>query len=251
MNYIREFKGILTSTHYSVQRMQQKLDHLAHNSLPSHIHPNSKNTFNILKRKVAYKIKQLESKLQTASGGDKKDLEARLKELKSVQKEFKKIEQSVTMYSFVQSTEPYFDYNAIGDTGTVFYDGTLGSLINELKHVFQFETGQLEFIGVGGTSMPGLTYDIFDELETYKRQYAFDGLLKLNISLSESDVMGLMMSTNTKDMGRIEIKKMKDIKVAIIAKVADSFLKDGLYKRISKKKLDISSSAKDVFNANK
>ncbi len=44
--------------------MQQQLDHLARNSYPRRIHPDSQNTFAILKRKVADKIKQLESKLQ-------------------------------------------------------------------------------------------------------------------------------------------------------------------------------------------
>jgi hypothetical protein len=126
-----------------------------------------------------------------------------------------------------------------------------------LKHAFQFESGQIEFIELGSTgypnAQPGLTYDIFDELATYKRQYAFDGMLKLTMSLSEDDIFNSLKKVNTgsKNFGTVEIKRMKDIKVGIIAKVADSFVQDGLYGRISTKELDIHSSARDVFNANK
>ncbi len=42
--------------------MQHKLDHLARNSYPTHIHPNSQNTFNLLKRKVRDKIKVTHNK---------------------------------------------------------------------------------------------------------------------------------------------------------------------------------------------
>ncbi len=253
MNYIRELKDILTSDYSNTRRKQQKLDDLARNSYPTRIHPNSQGTFDLLKRKVKDKIKQLEEKLVNASGADQKDLEARLKELKDAQKEFKKIEESSTMYSLSIDKYPRFEYFGENNEGTVYYDGTLRFLINELKHVFQFETGKLEFLEIGNVPLPGLTYDIYDELATYKRQYAFDGMLKLNISLSEDDIStGLKkVGTGNKNLGTVELKKMKDIKVAVIIKISDSFVKEGLYQRISQKELNIYSSAKDVFNANK
>ena len=73
------------------------------------------------------------------------------------------------------------------------------------------------------------------------------------MALSEDDILNSIKKINTgnKNFGTVEIKRMKDIKVAIVAKVSDSFALDGLYERISQKELDINSSAKDVFNANK
>ncbi len=161
------------------------------------------------------------------------------------------------MYSFSVDQYPEFTYDGFLDEGTVFYDGTLRTLINELKHVFQFKTEDIEFIESGSMRYPdaqaGLTYDIFDELATYKRHYAFDGKLTLRISLSEDDILNSIKNVNTgnQNFGTVEIKSMKDIKVGIIAKVSDSFALDGLYKRISQKELNIHSSANDVFKANK
>ncbi|WP_298540451.1 hypothetical protein [uncultured Aquimarina sp.] len=252
MNYIQEFRNILLSQN-EIAKKQIELDHLARNSYPTGIHPNSQKTFALLKKKVAEKIKELEAKLPNAKGADKKDLQARIKELKDAQKEFKVIEQSDTMYSFRLRREPEFLYFGKSDEGTIYYDGTLRVLINELKHAFQFESGQMEFLEIENKPVPGLTYDVFDELATYKRQYAFDGVLKMRISLSEQEIFAGVnrVLTGDKNFGTIEIKRMKDIKVAVIAKVSDSFALDGLYQRISQKELDIHSSTKEVFNANK
>ncbi|WP_299241289.1 hypothetical protein [uncultured Aquimarina sp.] len=252
MNYIQEFRNILLSQN-DIAKKQIELDHLARNSYPTSIHPNSQKTFALLKKKVAEKIKELESKLPNAKGADKKDLQARIKELKDAQKEFSVIEQSNTMYSFAIRSKPEFRFEGKKNEGTVYYDGTLRILINELKHVFQFESGQIEFLEIGNKPAPGLTYDVFDELATYKRQYAFDGVLKMRISLSEQDILAGVnkVFTGDKNFGTVEIKRMKDIKVSLIAKVSDSFALDGLYQRISQKQLDIHSSAKEVFNANK
>ncbi len=252
MNYIQEFKHIITSES-DVSAKQGEINHLSRNSYPRRIHPNSQKTFELLKRKVKEKIRQLETKLTTAKGADNKDLQARIKELKDAQREFEVIEQSSTMYSFNIRPEPEFTYIGKINEGVVFYDGTLRVLINELKHVFQFESGQMEFLEIGNKPVPGLTYDIFDELETYKRQYAFDGILKMYISLSEQEIFAGAQSvlTGDKNFGTVEIKRMKDIKVSVIAKVSDSFAINGLYGSISQKELDIHSTAKEVFNANK
>ncbi|MHA7058053.1 hypothetical protein ACWGOQ_0012600 [Aquimarina sp. M1] len=255
MYYPQQFKDILFSDD-DVAKKQDELNDVARNSYPTRIHPNSQQTFELLKKKVKEKIKDLESKLSNAKGSEKKDLQARIKELKNAQKEFKLIEQSNTTYSFKIRPQPEFAYKG-NNNSTVFYDGSLGTLINELKHAFQYESGKFEFIEVNNYGNirydTGLTYDVFDELETYKRQYAFDGVLKLRISLSEQDIIAGInkVATGNKNFGTVEINRMKDIKVAIITKVSDSYALDGLYERISKKELDINSLSKDVFNANK
>ncbi|WP_299216776.1 hypothetical protein [uncultured Aquimarina sp.] len=255
MNYIQEFRNTLLSQN-DIAKKQIELDHLTRNSYPTRIHPNSQKTFSLLKKKVAEKIKELEAKLPNANGADKKDLQARIKELKDAQKEFKVIEQSSTTYSFNIRPQPEFVFKG-KDKSTIFYDGSLGTLINELKHAFQFENGQMEFIKVNNYGNikydTGLTYDVFDELATYKRQYAFDGVLKMYISLSEQEIFAgaHRVLTGDKNFGTVEIKRMKDIKVAVIAKVSDGYALDGLYQRISQNELDIHSSAKEVFNANK
>ena len=81
MNYLQQFKDILFSEN-DISKKQDELDHLARNSYPTRIHPNSQGTFELLKRKVKEKIKDLESKLSNAKGSEKKDLQARIKELK-------------------------------------------------------------------------------------------------------------------------------------------------------------------------
>jgi len=107
---------------------------------------------------------------------------------------------------------------------------------------------------VKSENIPGLTYDINDEVETYKRQYAFDGILKLRISLTEAEIMQQLKSGKLKStlgIGGLEIKKMKKITANVIIRVADSFIDDGLYKSISKKSLDIYSPIKDIKKGNK
>lgn len=165
-------------------------------------------------------------------------------------------------------TEPKFEYEDVTDTGIVNYDGTLGSLLNELKHAFQFETGKIDFIKIKdnvnnvSTMIPGLTYDIGDEVETYKRQYAFDGILKLRITMTEEEMAQQLKSGKVKDalkLGTLEIKKMSKITANVIVKVEDNMVSGSLYKEISGRSLDIYShigdikkgnrSRKDIFNS--
>lgn len=48
----------------------------------------------------------------------------------------------------------------------------LHGLAHELKHAYQFESGQIDFYSA--TGQPGLLYDIGDEVSAFKRQFAFN-----------------------------------------------------------------------------
>lgn len=50
-----------------------------------------------------------------------------------------------------------------------------GTAIHELKHAYQFELGKIDFRGLNNEKLwgPGITYDLTDEEEAYRRQYAF------------------------------------------------------------------------------
>lgn len=212
-----------------------------------------------LKTKVKGKITQLEKELEKVKGSEKKDLILRITNLKEALLELDVIEKAATEYEFkINKAEPQLTYNSNNDTATVHYDGTIGNLLNELKHAFQFETGKIDYIetkdGEGSSVYSGgLLYDIYDEVETYKRQYAYDGYLKLNVELSSEEVLNAFKTGKIKDsnLGLVEIKKMKKIHARIIVKVAGSYADEGFYKYISKKSLDINSSIKDIRKGNK
>ncbi|MBL4746580.1 MAG: hypothetical protein JKY08_09470 [Flavobacteriaceae bacterium] len=223
------------------------------------IDPRSKEKLDELKRKVKEKILSIEEKIGEAKRNEKRNLESRLSELREALKEIEVIINANTNYVFNIDTKPKFEYEDTTDTGIVNYDGTLGSLLNELKHAFQFETGKIDLIKIINSkgiseNIPGMIYDLNDEVETYRRQYAFDGILKLRISLTEDEIFQQIKSGKIKSslgIGGLEIKKMKKIIANIIVRVADSFMDNGLYKSISKKSLDIHSSIGDIKKGNK
>jgi hypothetical protein len=95
-----------------------------------------------------------------------------------------------------QSSTTYFVNSAyqssIDDGNTSFLNGDvminveqgygLAGLAHELKHGYQFETGQLDFASSG---TPGLLYDITDEIGAFRRQEAFtsgSAMLRVNES---------------------------------------------------------------------
>jgi len=228
----------------------------AYKESPFKIHPNSRNTFFLLIEKVQQKITELENQLETASKKERDDLEARLEELCAALEEFQVIENSEHIYSFEIGDEPLFKMELDDLNGSIVYDGTLGSLINELKHAFQYETGKIDFLRVqnGSTTTvyPGLLYDTTDELETYKRQYALDGILTLKIALSKEKVYEqVLQAKELSDIGKVVIKKMSDVKLKVVAKISDYALKEGLYKTISQKPLDRNSEMGDILKGNK
>ncbi len=170
--------------------------------------------------------------------------------------EIKVIESSKTKYEFKINNKPKFTYEDIADKGIVFYDGTLSNLLNELKHAFQFETGKIDFIKVNGEpeNIPGVLYDLGDEVETYKRQYAYDGILKLRVVMTEEEMLNQFKKGKIKNglgLGTLEIKKMKKITADIIVKVEDSLGSGSLYNSISKRSLDIHSSLGDIRKGNR
>jgi len=102
----------------------------------------------------------------------------RVEQVNEALTEIKSLEESETVYH-VNS-----DYTAQsgGPDGETTYEGGkvmvnvarsygLHGLAHELKHAYQFETGQLDFHNKTGG--PGLLYDINDEVAAFQRQFAF------------------------------------------------------------------------------
>ncbi len=265
MTIIQEFKNNIRSTlsfsssgslKHQLQRLQSKLDNYESGDVIDKIAPRSKTKLEELKRRIREKINTLTIQVEKAKRAEKKDIEARIKELKEALEEIKVIERSQTEYEFRIHNKPKFSYEDTTDKGIVYYDGTLGSLLNELKHAFQFETGKIDFIKVSGEpeNLPGLLYDIGDEVETYKRQYAFDGVLKLRVVMTDEEMLQQLKSGKIKNglgLGTLEIKKMKKITANIIVKVEDSLGSGSLYSTISKRSLDINSSLGNIRKGNK
>lgn len=237
---------------------QSRINNLA-KSIPNRSTNGDKDKIREIKRKTEEKINDLETQLIDLKGSAKKDIESRISDLKNALNELDTLLNSTSDFQIDVDPMPHtiFDGN---NTVIVKYDGTEGSLLNELKHAFQYETGSIDFIELKNNNKSefgaGLLYDINDEVETYKRQYAYDGYLKIIIELSEEEINNALESGKIKkleeitDLGVIEIKKMKKIKANIIIKISDSIALSGLYKTISKKSLDINSSIKDVLKGN-
>lgn len=235
------------------------------------INNNGKQKIKELKNKVKKRIEELKTKIKTANENEKSDLKSRINELKKAITELEKLERTVTKYNFeIDKEAPQLNYDNNTDTVTVKYDGTLGSLINELKHAFQFETGQLDFIQVansdsGSTNIPGVLYDLGDELETYKRQYSYDGFLKMRIAWTEKElndfsnnnIVEILKGTinitgeSGNQLGVLEIKSMKFITADIIVKIKDTVSDSStLYSSLSTKSLDINSSLRQIQKNN-
>ncbi|WP_028888985.1 hypothetical protein [Tenacibaculum ovolyticum] len=265
MSVIQEFKnnicsalflGATNSLESQLLLLQNKLDSCESSNIIDKIDPNSKAKLEELKKRVKQKINTLITQIEKSKGTEKKDLKIRIKELEEALEEIKVIEHSQSTYEFRIGNKPKFSYENISDKGLVFYDGTLGSLLNELKHVFQFETGKIDFIKVSGEpeNLPGLLYDLGDEVETYKRQYAYDGVLKLRVVMTDEEVLNQFKSGKIKNglgLGTLEIKKMKKITADVIVKVEDSLGSGSLYSAISKRSLDIHSSLGNIRKGNK
>ncbi len=223
------------------------------------------------KAKVKNKIQELKNNINSASDTEKLDLKARIKELEKAVVELERLEKTITKYNFeIDKETPQLNYDNNTDTVTVKYDGSLGSLINELKHAFQFETGQLDFIQVANsngssTNIPGVLYDLGDELETYKRQYAYNGFLKMRMAWSEKELNNFLLtniselnrtfkiiSEEQNNVGILEVHSIKYITVDIIVKIKDTTSDSSkLYSSLSTKSLDKNSSLKQIKRNNK
>jgi hypothetical protein len=92
---------------------------------------------------------------------------------KKTQREIKAMEESSTTYNIVtvSGREGETSYNPETKAIDIVTNGSIGITVHELKHGYQFETGEISFLS-GGAS--GNLADIGDEVEAYKRQYLFD-----------------------------------------------------------------------------
>lgn len=210
-----------------------------------------KHLIHVAKRKIEEKITELEK-----SNTDCKELNARIAELKSALQELNTLIASQTQYQIeIDKNAPQFSFD--GTTATVKYNGDISSLLHELKHAFQFETGKIDFIlinnGVDGPQFtPGLTYDLTDEVDAYKRQFAYDGILKFRVELTDEELLKeIRIKGGFKDIGVREIKMMNKIKTNVIVKISDGFAVSALYKFIPNKPIDKKSKIKDVLKHNK
>ena len=52
----------------------------------------------------------------------------------------------------------------------------MGGIEHELVHGYQFLQGEIDYDPNG---LPGLTYDIFDEVSAYRREWAFTGDIRM------------------------------------------------------------------------
>ena len=245
--HINEIDSI-TSIKNKINNCQSYLNNIFQES--NNIEKDDKNLIRVAKSKIEEKIKELES-----SSKDSKDLNARITELKSAIQELNTLILSQTQYQIeIDKNAPQFIFD--GKTATVKYNGDISSLLHELKHAFQFEPGKIDFIliknGVDGPHVtPGLTYDLTDEVEAYKRQYAYDGVLKFRIELTDEDLMKEIKINGVKDLGIREIKMMNKIKANVVVKISDGIAISGLYKLIPNKPIDKNSKIKDVLKYNK
>lgn len=111
-------------------------------------------------------------------------------ELSDALVEIGELELSDQMYSIRKTQSStnmgYLSYDNSSDIVYVNYDGSINALGHELKHAFQFEKHQLSFGEDPNNPMGewkgGCLYDGYDELEAYKRDFAYDrnGLIGVN-----------------------------------------------------------------------
>lgn len=259
--------SITSNFSFKMRVCQDRLNSVAGYTFFDGIENNGKRKITEVKAKVRKKIQELKSKINSASDTEKLDLKSRIKELEKAVVELEKLERTVTKYNFeIDREAPQLNYNNTTDTVTIKYDGTLGSLINELKHAFQFETGQLDFIQAANsdgsaTNIPGVLYDLNDELETYKRQYAYDGFLKMRVAWTEKELNAFsnsniaeilkgtvsIMGESGNPLGILEVKSMKFVTADIIVKIKDTASNSStLYSSLSTRSLDKNSSLRQI-----
>jgi len=185
------------------------------------------------------------------------DLQAREAELAQSLVEIQAMRQeSALTFTIQQHNKPEVTLN-VNNTNNVIvkYDGTDGSLINELTHAYQYLTGRVDFIQAAEnnqpTMIPGLLYDIDDEIATYRRQYALDGQLNLQTHLDQQEyTQQLMNGTALNQIGKVKVGAMNEITPQLLNRVSDGPLLAPLYSNIAQTPLDVNSSTNDVLNAN-
>lgn len=212
-----------------------------------------------IKEKVIKRISKLEKERnqRVAQGKDTSNLNFRIEELKTAVYELEFLENTATRYIFKKNKNaPQINYK--GDNVIEVQHGNLDSILHELHHAFQYETGKIDFIKTDdGDYIPGFLYDTTDELSAYKRQFAFDGILKVAFKIKEKDMLdafrtkqiNTIIQEDKEYFGVKEIIHMKDITIDVIIKIAEPKI-GNLYKNISSKELNSKSSLSDIINNN-
>lgn len=213
-----------------------------------------------IKEKVKKRISELEREKNklTDQKKDTSNISSRIEELKLAISELDFLETTATQYIFKKNKKAP-QMNLKTENVIEIQHGDLGSVLHELHHAFQYETGKIDFIKTDdGEYIPGFLYDSFDERSAYKRQLAFDGILKFTIKVKEEEVF---QSLKTKYISNViiaegsvlgvkEIRLMKDITIDVIMKIAEP--KTGLlYQNISSTELNTKSPLLDVINNNR
>ena len=72
----------------------------------------------------------------------------------------------------------------------ISYDGNDGDIAHELKHAYQFETGEMSFDAQTGGGVKSLLYDITDEQAAYQRGAAYGKEIPKNIEWFERTPLG-------------------------------------------------------------
>lgn len=240
-----------------LKECQNELDDLSKKKIDSKPNQDGKEKIRQIKKKVESKIDDLirQSKRKKA---DIEDLNLRIDTLKQCVRELETLLMSDLKFKFVRDIkQPRFEYD--GQNANVFFSSE-ANMLHELRHAFQFETGKIDFVCIDGESSPGLIYDYTDEEEAFKVEYAYKGVLKFRIKLSEAEFTQELqekfkinrdLSKAKDEVGVREIKKMKDIEYNILVKISDGSLdKVGLYEKLSISSLDKNSLIKDIIYNN-
>ena len=212
-------------------------------------------------RKIKAKVQKLICKLTkerdklSSKGKDVSNINSRISELNKAISELNILETSTTNYKFKRnSTAPQINYKG-ENTIEIQHGGNLGSILHELHHAFQYETGKIDFIKTqDGTYEPGFLYDKTDELSAYQREVAANGFLKYTIKFEVAAERKVISPSSLHfENGELfeikEIRLMSQVTLDVIIKIAEP--KNGnLYERISSQELNKDSPMSSVITNN-
>ncbi len=135
----------------------------------------SKGDWDKLKEEIKDKMSELVGELSTLlnSGNDVSDMSLRIQSLNSTLKSMDGIEKSTQTYALNKidiKQDGQLSYDSDKDIISINYNST-ANFVHEVTHASQFESGEIGFMG----GKPVLQ-DIYDEVNAYKSQYAFERL---------------------------------------------------------------------------
>lgn len=211
-------------------------------------------------REVKEEVQKLISELTKerdeliSQGKNVRNINSRISELNKAISELNVLEASTTNYIFKQNTNaPQINYKG-ENTIEIEYGANLGSILHELHHAFQYETGKIDFIKKeDGTYEPGFLYDKTDEQSAYIRQVAADGFLKFTIKIQEEELknyLGKFQIEGENYFGVKEINLMNQVTLDVIIKIAEP-KKGNLYSAIPSRELNTNSRMSSVIRNNR